>query len=71
MDSQSVSPAQLVFFLGGQDLEMVTIRDLLAQESCPYHDKGLGWGARASDYRTEIEAVLAQGQIPVLGGIGQ
>jgi len=66
MDSQSVSPAQLVFFLGGQDLEMVTIRDLLAQESRPYHDNGLLWGARASDYRTEIEAVLAQGQVPVL-----
>jgi CRISPR-associated protein Cas1 len=66
MTSRSVSPAQLVFFLGGYDLEMVTIRDLLAQESRPCHDRGLSWGARASDYRTEIEAVLAQEQVPVL-----
>ena len=66
MTSRSVSPAQLVFFLGGYDLEMVTIRDLLAQEGIPYHDKGLSWGAKASDYRAEIETTLAQGQVPVL-----
>jgi CRISPR-associated protein Cas1 len=66
MTSRSVAPAQLVFFLGGYDLEMVTIRDLLAQEGRPYHDRGLAWGAQASDYRTEIEATLAHGQVPVL-----
>ena len=66
MTSRSIAPAQLVFFLGGYDLEMVTIRDLLAQEGSPYYDKGLSWGARASDYSVEIEATLAQGQVPVL-----
>lgn len=54
------------FFLGGQDLEMVTIRDLLNEVGQPFCDKGLQWGARASDYRSEIEHALAQGETPVL-----
>ena len=33
MAAEQVSPEQIVFFLGGHDLEMVTIRDLLAQEA--------------------------------------
>jgi hypothetical protein len=56
-----------VFFLGGQDLEMVTIRDLLAEHAPGrFHDKGLAWGAKASDYREEIEACLQRGETPVL-----
>lgn len=57
----------LVFFIGGHDLEMDTIRDLLEAEApgrC--HDKGLGWGAKASDYRAEIEAATAEGKTSVL-----
>jgi len=55
------------FFLGGHDLEMVTIRDLLAEHAPgQFHDKGLGWGAKASAYRDEIHAAIARGQIPVL-----
>jgi hypothetical protein len=58
---------ELVFFLGGHDLEMVTIRDLLiATPGVRFHDKRLGWGARASDYRSEIDEALANGMIPVL-----
>jgi hypothetical protein len=58
---------KLVFFLGGRDLEMVTIRELL-EHNAPnrFCDKGLAWGARASDYRAEIEAALEQKQTPVL-----
>lgn len=55
-----------VFFLGGQDLEMVTIRDLLLETGAMFHDKRLGWGARASDYRAEIDAALAAGDSPTL-----
>jgi hypothetical protein len=56
-----------VFFLGGQDLEMVTIRDLIRQVAPGrVFDKGLSWGAHASAYREEIEQALAQGQTPVL-----
>lgn len=56
-----------VFFLGGADLEMATIRALLA-ETLPghVHDKGLRWGAKASAYREEIMSALAQGLTPVL-----
>lgn len=56
-----------VFFLGGRDLEMVTIKELLERE-LPGHtyDKGLPWGARASDYREPIEEEIANGKTPVL-----
>lgn len=62
-----MSPDRLVFFLGGRDLEMVTIRGLL-QIHAPrgFHDKGLTWGARASAYQGEIESALAAGKTPVL-----
>lgn len=57
----------LIFFLGGHDLEMVTIRDLLLEVAPDrFHDKGLPWGARASEYKEEIEACLARGELPVL-----
>lgn len=56
-----------VFFLGGQDLEMRTIRAWL-ETYAPgrWHDKNLGWGARASAYREEIAACLDADQTPVL-----
>ena len=56
----------LVFFLGGHDLEMVTIRDLLL-EAVPerFYDKELVWGAKASAYREEITETLARGFTPV------
>ena len=55
------------FFLGGQDLEMQTIRELL-EEHVPgrLHDKRLAWGARASHYREEIKACLARERQAVL-----
>jgi hypothetical protein len=60
-------PSTLVFFLGGQDLEMAEIRALLERESPGrFHDRGLRWGARVSAYRTEIEAALNRGLTPVL-----
>ena len=55
------------FFLGGWDVEMVTIARLL-DEVAPqcYTDHGLGWGARASAYRHEIQAVVSAHICPVL-----
>lgn len=50
------------FLLGGRDLEMLTIRELLDSEGVPYHDRELGWGAKASDYQSEIEHALAHDQ---------
>lgn len=55
-------------FLGGHDLEMVTIRELALAILAPghVHDQGLRWGARASAYAHEIDAVLRDGATPVL-----
>lgn len=57
----------LLFLLGGHDLEMLTIRELL-QAHAPdlFCDKNLSWGARASDYRVEIEQATRNGKTPVL-----
>lgn len=58
---------QLRFFLGGRDLEMVTIRKLLEQHvPGQFEDDGLSWGAKASAYRDRIMQALATGRIVVL-----
>jgi hypothetical protein len=59
--------SKLAFFLGGHDLEMLTIRDLIA-EVAPQRlfDKDLRWGAKASAYRAEIGDAVARGLEPVL-----
>lgn len=55
------------YFLGGRDLEMRAIADLLAAHAPGrYADHGLPWGARASDYAELIRACLVAGQQPVL-----
>ncbi|HEV2719554.1 MAG TPA: hypothetical protein VG323_06015 [Thermoanaerobaculia bacterium] len=61
------APDRLAFFLGGHDLEMETIRDLVA-EAAPERlfDKRLSWGAKASAYGEEIRSALARGLTPVL-----
>jgi hypothetical protein len=60
-------PDRLVFFLGGHDLEMVTLRDLLAEHAPGrWHDCGLSWGARASAYAGEIARARGAGLVPVL-----
>jgi hypothetical protein len=56
----------LVFFLGGYDLEMETIANLLAECNAHVHDKHLGWGARTSAYTGEIEESIQTGKTPVL-----
>lgn len=63
----AISGDNLFFFLGGHDLEMLAIRELL-DEYAPgrYCDRGLTWGATASVYQTEIQAALDAGQTPVL-----
>jgi len=56
------------FFLGGHDLEMEMIAELLCREGVPFFDKGLAWGAEvsASAYREEITGTLQKGRTPVL-----
>lgn len=57
---------ELVFFLGGYDLEMVAIRDLLAENTTEYYDKNLAWGAVASAYSAEIARAISSHKIVVL-----
>jgi hypothetical protein len=58
---------KLVYFLGGHDLEMLTIRELLECHAAErFYDKGLSWGAKASAYKEEIEDALKNGLMPIL-----
>ena len=59
---------KFVFFLGGQDAEMVTIHEILEANGIPSEnikDQKLTWGAKLSDYKDDL-SVLTEGQIPVL-----
>ena len=59
--------SDLVFFLGGRDLEMVTIQELLEKEAARcLHDKRLTWEAKASAYLPEIAQALEEDRIVVL-----
>ncbi len=46
-----------VFFLGGHDLEMIEIRNILDSLRIAYFDKNLKWGAKLSDYEKEITQI--------------
>ncbi len=54
------------FFLGGYDLEMVTIAELLRENDCDFSDQQLRLGPVASAYKEEIRRVQGQGVMPVL-----
>lgn len=57
---------EYVFFLGGKDAEMLRIKDILQENGIAFHDKELGWGAKASAYKDEISATLEEGKTPVI-----
>jgi hypothetical protein len=62
--------AREAVFLGGADLEIKTIRqllqDLVATGSIALHDHRLSWGAKASAFREEIDEAVAARQPVVL-----
>ena len=62
------SPVSLRFFLGGHDLEMIEIGELLREAGLGSRivDRGLVWGARASMLADDIVAAVAAGDAPVL-----
>lgn len=63
----SVKAENLVFFLGGNDLEMETIRALLEEHaSGRVHDNGLSWSAKASVYKDRITQCITSAKAPVL-----
>lgn len=51
----SIKEFKSIILLGGHDLEMVTIKEILIQEQIRYLDKGLRWGAKLSAYQSELE----------------
>lgn len=67
-DSAPAHRSALVVFLGGADLEMVTIGSLALAclDATQVRDKHLTWGARASAYASEIAATIENGRTPVL-----
>jgi hypothetical protein len=42
--------SKILFLLGGKDLEMITIKELLEDHKIPYIDRNLEWGASVTDY---------------------
>ena len=44
-----------LFLLGGQDLEMMEIRNLLILNNEEFEDKNLSWGAKLNDYKTVLD----------------
>ena len=55
------------FFLGGDDVEMRRIAEIARYADYEVRDAGLGWGAKASAYGTDVfQAVIDSGGIPVL-----
>jgi hypothetical protein len=47
---------EYLFLLGGHDLEMIEIRNILENKSQKYIDKDLSWGAKLSDYQDSLNA---------------
>jgi len=47
--------SKILFFLGGYDLEMITIKDILELNNLKYIDKNLSWGTKLSNYKDELE----------------
>lgn len=45
---------KIIFLLGGYDLEMLTIRQILDDNNIAYIDKKLSWGARLSSYNDTL-----------------
>jgi len=50
-----IDKQKTIFLLGGYDLEMVTIKELLDKNGITYFDNNLPWGAKLSDYKEDIE----------------
>ncbi len=42
--------SQYIFLLGGHDLEMQEIRNILEEKQLKYFDYNLAWGAKLSSY---------------------
>lgn len=50
-----IDKRKVIFFLGGSDLEMQSIKKVLKEEGFSVLDKKLSWGAKLSDYKNKLE----------------
>ncbi len=50
-----INKEKSIFFLGGNDLEMQTIKKVLKEEGFSFLDKQLSWGAKLSSYASELK----------------
>lgn len=66
MTTITTNTTNFIFFLGGADAEMATIKELLTARGEEFCDNSLGWGARASAYVAEIAQAVEAGKTPVL-----
>lgn len=58
------NPNNYIFFLGGYDAEIATIKEILEEKKAEFYDKKLSWGAKLSEYNEELNK-LPTGKIPV------
>lgn len=49
-ETEIMKKEDVVFLIGGSDLEMEEIKRILVERNIDFEDKGLGWGAKLSDY---------------------
>ena len=62
MDNHEIDTGNMLFLLGGHDLEMLTIRDVLKTHDIAYVDHGLSWdNAKLSSYENEIADAQREG----------
>ena len=63
MNSHEINTGNMLFFLGGHDLEMLTIRDVLKTHGIAYIDHDLRWdNAILSSYENEIADAQPEGK---------
>lgn len=56
--------SKIIFFLGGKDLEMETIQNLLEQNNIEFVNKNLSWGeASIGQYLSQIKEKITEGYI--------
>jgi len=60
-----ISKKKYIFFIGGYDAEMFEILNILKHYNLSFFDKKLSWGAKASDYKDDLN-IIKQNEIPVL-----
>src|SRR3990172_4365338 len=50
----------ILFLLGGHDLEMLSIREIFEEHQIPFADRQLKWGAKLSAYRNLLNGRISE-----------